>query len=117
MKSEESIDRIIQVNDIDIGKNIAKMRKAMNIKQIDMVARLQTNGVDISIYSYNRIEKGTQNPTVLFLYACCRILNCDMNTIFDFQPLNWTVLGTYFGVWILLYKGFIIWQIIAKAFS
>lgn len=88
MKSEESIDRIIQVNDIDIGKNIAKMRKAMNIKQIDMVARLQTNGVDISIYSYNRIEKGTQNPTVLFLYACCRILNCDMNTIFDFQPLN-----------------------------
>ena len=59
MKSEESIDRIIQVNDIDIGKNIAKMRKAMNIKQTDMVARLQTNGVDISIYSYNRIEKGT----------------------------------------------------------
>lgn len=88
MKSEESIDRIIQVNDIDIGKNIAKMRKAMNIKQTDMVARLQTNGVDISIYSYNRIEKGTQNPTVFFLYACCRILNCDMNTIFDFQPLN-----------------------------
>ena len=69
MKSEESIDRIIQVNDIDIGKNIAKMRKAMNIKQTDMVARLQTNGVDISIYSYNRIEKGTQNPTVFFLYA------------------------------------------------
>ena len=88
MKSEESIDRIIQVNDIDIGKNIAKMRKAMNIKQTDMVARLQTNGVDISIYSYNRIKKGTQNPTVFFLYACCRILNCDMNTIFDFQPLN-----------------------------
>lgn len=88
MKNEESIDRIIQINSIDIGKNIAKMRKAMNIKQTDMVARLQTNGVDISIYSYNRIEKGTQNPTVSFLYACCRILNCDMNTIFDFQPPN-----------------------------
>lgn len=88
MKSEESIDRIIQVNDIDIGKNIAKIRKAMNIKQTDMVARLQTNGLDISIYSYNRIEKGTQNPTVLFLYTCCHILNCDMNTIFDFQPFN-----------------------------
>ena len=60
MKNEESIDRIIQVNNIDIGKNIAKMRKAMNIKQTDMVARLQTSGVDISIYSYNRIEKGTR---------------------------------------------------------
>lgn len=88
MKNVKSIDRIIQVNNINIGKNIAKMRKAMNIKQTDMVAKLQTNGVDISIYSYNKIEKGTQNPTVLFLYGCCRILNCDMNTIFDFQSLN-----------------------------
>lgn len=88
MKNVESIDRIIQVNNINIGKNIAKMRKAMNIKQTDMVARLQTNGVDISIYSYNRIEKGTQNPTVLFLYTCCHILGCDMNKIFDFHSIT-----------------------------
>lgn len=85
MKNEKSIDRIIQVNSIEIGTNIAKLRKAMNIKQTDMVAKLQTNGVDISIYSYNRIEKGTQNPTVLFLYACCHILACDMNTLFNFK--------------------------------
>ena len=84
MKNEDSIDRIIQVNDVDIGKNITKLRKSMNIKQKDMVARLQIKGIDISIYSYNRIEKGTQNPTVSFLYACCYILNCDMNTIFAF---------------------------------
>lgn len=86
MKNEESIDRIIQVNSIDIGQNIAKLRKSLNIKQTDMVARLQTNGVNISIYSYNRIEKGTQNPTVLFLYACCHILDCDMNRLFGFEP-------------------------------
>ena len=85
MKDEKSIDRIIQVNNIDIGKNIATLRKAMKIKQTDMVAKLQTNGVDISIYSYNRIEKGTQNPTVSFLYACCHILGCDMNMIFGFK--------------------------------
>lgn len=88
MKNEESIDRIIQVNNIDIGKNIAKIRKSMNIKQTDMVAKLQADGVDISIYSYNRIEKGTQNPTVLFLYACCRIFGCDMNTIFEFKTFT-----------------------------
>lgn len=86
MKNEESIDRIIQVNSIDIGKNIAKLRKSLKLKQTEMVAQLQTNGVDISIYSYNRIEKGTQNPTVQFLYACCYILDCDMNSIFDFEP-------------------------------
>lgn len=88
MKSHESIDRIIQVNDINIGKNIARMRKSMNIKQTDMVARLQINGIDISIYSYNRIEKGTQNPTVSFLFACCHILECDMNTIFDYRTIT-----------------------------
>lgn len=87
MKNRESIDRIIQVNDIDIGKNISKIRKSMKIKQTDMVARLQINGIDISIYSYNRVEKGTQNPTVSFLFACCHILECDMNTIFDFRSV------------------------------
>lgn len=88
MKGPESIDRIIQVNDIDIGKNISKLRKSLNIKQTDMVAKLQINGIDVSIYSYNRIEKGTQNPTVSFLYACCNILNCDMNKLFDFRSIS-----------------------------
>lgn len=88
MKKPESVNRIIQVNDIDIGKNITKLRKSMNIRQNDMVARLQINGLDISIYSYNRIEKGTQNPTVSFLYACCHILDCDMNTIFNYRSVK-----------------------------
>ena len=87
MKSHESIDRIIQVNDINIGQNIADMRKSMKIKQTDMDAPLQIHGIDISIYSYNRIEKGTQNPTVSLLFACCHILECDMNTIFDFRSV------------------------------
>jgi len=85
MKSKDSVDKIIQLKNVNIGKNIARRRKSMNIKQIDMVAKLQIIGLDISIYSYNRIEKGTQNPTVSFLFACCRVLDCDMNTIFGFD--------------------------------
>ncbi|MDE6740024.1 MAG: helix-turn-helix domain-containing protein [Lachnospiraceae bacterium] len=85
MKNGESIDRIIQINDTNIGKNISMLRKTLHIKQTDMVARLQTKGIDISIYSYNRIEKGTQNPTVSFLFACCHIFNCDMNRLFGFE--------------------------------
>lgn len=85
MKNSESVDRIIQVNNVNIGRNIANMRKALNIKQTDMAAKLQTNGVDVSIYLYNRIEKGTQNPTVSFLFAVCHILQCDMNKIFEFN--------------------------------
>ena len=88
MKNQDSIDRIIQVNDINIGNNIAKLRKSLKIKQTEMVARLQINGLDISVYSYNRIEKGTQNPTVSFLCACCHILNCDVNTLFNFKSIG-----------------------------
>ena len=85
MKSKESINKVIQVNNCNIGTHISKLRKSLNIKQTDMVAKLQINGEDISIYSYNRIEKGTQNPTVSFLFACCNILGCDMNTLFDYK--------------------------------
>ena len=85
MKNENSINRVIQVNDINIGAHISILRKSQNIKQTDMVAKLQLAGIDISIYSYNRIEKGTQNPTISFLYACCSILNCDMNQLFNFK--------------------------------
>lgn len=67
---------------IHIGDNIALLRKE---KQIDMVAKLQLAGVAISIYSYNRIEKDTQNPTTSLLYACCDILHCDMNQLFNFK--------------------------------
>lgn len=84
MKNNNSIDRVIQVQDINIGRNISALRKKALIKQTEMVAKLQILGIDISIYSYNRIEKGTQNPTVSLLFACCRIFDCDMNKIFDF---------------------------------
>lgn len=67
MKNENSIDRIIQVNDSNIGNNIATLRKSLNIKQTDMIARLQTDGIDISIYSYNRIEK--EHRIRLFLFS------------------------------------------------
>lgn len=82
MKNEKSIDRIIQVKDICIGQNIKNLRTQKHIKQTEMVVKLQLNGVDISTFSYNRIEKGTQNPTVSFLLAICSILECDMNSIF-----------------------------------
>ena len=84
MKDEKSIDKVIQVNNINIGKNIALLRKQRRIKQTEMVAKLQVMEIDISIYSYNRVEKGTQNPTVSLLFACCEILECDMNTVFGY---------------------------------
>jgi len=88
MKNSESINRIIQIDNINIGINIARIRKSLKIKQKDMVARLQLMNIEVSTYSYNRIEKGTQNPTVALLIACCQILECDMNDIFSYYPVR-----------------------------
>lgn len=83
MKDENSQNRIIQVKDINIGQQIKFYREKANLKQTDIVKKLQLLGIDISIYSYNRIEKGTQNPTVSFLITICYLLDCDMNDLFN----------------------------------
>ena len=82
MKRDNTEHRVIQVKDENIGVYIRKIREAQKIKQTDIVKQLQLRGVDISSYSYNRIEKGTQNPTVSCLLGLCDILKCDMNQIF-----------------------------------
>ena len=82
MKRTNTEFRVIQIKDKNIGSSIRKIREAQKIKQTDIVKQLQLRGVDISIYSYNRIEKGTQNPTVSCLLGLCDVLKCDMNAIF-----------------------------------
>ncbi len=75
-------NRVIQVKDINIGKNIRKYRLEAGYKQTALVTQLQLAGYDISTFSYNRIEKGTQNPTVSLLLLLCSLLSCDMNDLF-----------------------------------
>lgn len=81
--------RIIQVHEpLKIGNNIKSLRKKQGLKQNVFLARLQVLGIDISIYSLSRIESGVQNPTVSFLLATCRVLDCDMNTLFGLDILE-----------------------------
>lgn len=77
--------RIIQVSDINIGENIRSLRIKNGYKQTQIVNQLQLSGYDISTFSYNRIEKGTQNPTVTLIIKLCQILNCDVNTLFGYN--------------------------------
>ncbi len=77
--------RVIQVSDVLIGNNIKRFRENAGYKQVDIVKKLQLDGYDISIYSYNRIEKGTQNPTVSLLLRLCDLFSCDVNDLFGFQ--------------------------------
>lgn len=80
MKNES---RVIQVGDINIGKNIKQLREKKNLTQTDVLAKLQLSGVEISIYSFSKIENGRQNPTVSLLAALTQILDCDFNSFFQ----------------------------------
>lgn len=88
MKRKLKEHKVIQIKDENIGVYIRHIREEQGMKQTDLVKQLQLSGVDISIYTYNRIEKGVQNPTVSFLFGICDILNCDMNEIFGINN-NW----------------------------
>lgn len=79
MKKES---RVIQVKDINIGENIKKLRMEKGLKQTDVIARLQLLGVEISVYSYSKIETGKQNPTVSLLVGLTEVFGCDFNKLF-----------------------------------
>lgn len=79
MKNES---RVIQIDDVDIGKNLKRLRCSKGFKQTDVIARLQLLGIEISIYSYSRIENGKQNPTVSLLRGLTEIYDCDYNKFF-----------------------------------
>lgn len=75
--------RIIQINDINLGYNLKALRIAQHMKQTDVIAKLQLLGIEISIFSYSKIENGKQNPTVSLLVALTKVFNCDFNALFN----------------------------------
>ena len=85
MKDQNSEDKVIQVQERNIvGQNIRKYRLRQGLKQAELVKKLQISGIDISVFGFNRIEKGTQNPSVSLLLVLCSLLHCDMNALFSF---------------------------------
>ena len=65
----------IKQDNISIGKNIRDIRKAKNIKQIDVVRKMQLMGVDITRESYVKIERGIQHIYASQLKAIKEILD------------------------------------------
>lgn len=78
---------ILTVNKIildkDIGKNIRALRKKKNMKQDEIAAKLQLEGVDISRSTYAKIESGNRNVFAKELIALKRILNCTYEQILE----------------------------------
>ena len=65
----------IKQDAIFIGKNIKDIRKLKNIKQIDVVRKMQLMGIDITRESFVKIERGIQHIYASQLKAIKEILD------------------------------------------
>ena len=75
--------------DIQIGSNIRKLRRASGLTQEQVVTHLQLQGNDISRSSYSQIECGTYNIRISELVALANLFQVDFNAFFqDLQTKN-----------------------------
>lgn len=74
--------RINQRTNNLVGTNIKKLRLKRNLRNADIVAKLQLEGVEITSSTYSKVENGTNNPSVDLLIALTDILQCDFNAFF-----------------------------------
>ncbi len=77
------MDRINQRTNNLVGTNIRKLRKMRNLRNVDIVAKLQLYGIDITTATFSKVESGINNPSVDLLIALTDILHCDFNAFFS----------------------------------
>lgn len=77
------MERINQRTNNLVGKNIRKLRINRKLRNVDIVAKLQLHGVEITTSTYSKVESGTNNPSVDLLIALTDILRCDYNAFFE----------------------------------
>lgn len=70
------------ISDLNISKNIAKLRREANMTQEYAAIQLQTMGLNISRSRLSMIELGRLNVPVSMLVALKIILKCDYSDFF-----------------------------------
>lgn len=72
----------IKQDEINIGRNIRELRKAKKIKQVEMVVKLQLEGLDITREAYVKIERGIQHIYASQLKAMKNVLDTTYDELF-----------------------------------
>lgn len=75
-------ERINQHNNPIVGANIKRLRTEQNLRAIDVIAKLNLIGIDISTGTFCKIESGLNNPSVNLLMKLTEIYQCDYNEFF-----------------------------------
>ena len=75
-------ERVNQHTNPIIGTNIRRLRKERGLKAVDVIAKLQLQGINVNTGIFSKVEKGRNNPTVDMLIALTDIFKCDFNEFF-----------------------------------
>ena len=65
----------IKQDTIQIGQNIHRIRKQKKIKQVEMVVKLQLQGIDMTRESLAKVERGIQHIYASQLKAIKEVLD------------------------------------------
>lgn len=69
--------------DIPIGLKIKAIREARGLSQVEAVERLAEKGINMSRETLSKIENGNRTVSALELNAICKVLNIDINILFE----------------------------------
>ena len=69
--------------DLDLGKNIQKIRKSNKMTQDQVIAKLNLMGIQISKSTYAKIETNRMNIKVSELIALKQIFNVSFEELFQ----------------------------------
>ncbi|MCG1013147.1 helix-turn-helix transcriptional regulator [Tepidanaerobacter sp. GT38] len=69
--------------DISIGLKIKAIREARGLSQIEVVERLAEKGINMSRETLSKIENGNRTVSAMELNAICKVLNIDINILFE----------------------------------
>ena len=65
-----------------VGKCIEELRLSMKIKQLDFIARLQADGLDINPTSYSKLEGQLRQVSDVEIFHISRVLNVSMEELY-----------------------------------
>ena len=75
-------EKVVQTQMPIIGTNIKRLREDRNLKNVEVVRKLQIDGCTISAPILTKIENGINNPSVEILIALAKLFNCSYDEFF-----------------------------------
>jgi len=77
------MQKLKQDKDVGIGENLRKLRSQKGYTQVDVVAKLELYGINVSRVTYNKMEHNYYPIRINELLALKMIYECEFYEFFD----------------------------------